>query len=147
METVNGTLPPSSPKTADLASSAQGSPARTLEGFLAHYDRLCRADQARYPKLRQIEYAMTEQGLTLRCRHMIQYNLLSDPSKLRILEDVAQEYFGRPVQVELVPPQNGAQNSDSPSTSAFAPDKHPLVAEFVEQFKAKVVSVEPRQTH
>ena len=143
METANGTPPPSSPKTADLASSA-----KTLENFLTHYDRLCSADQARYPKLRQIEYAMTEQGLTLRCRHMIQYNLLSDPNKLRILEDVAREFFGRPVQVELVPPQNGGQSSGSSSTtSALAPDKHPLVAEFVEQFKAKVVSMEPRQTH
>ncbi|WP_028572614.1 DNA polymerase III subunit gamma/tau [Desulfonatronum lacustre] len=142
METANGTPPPSSPKTADLTSSA-----KTLENFLAHYDRLCSADQARYPKLRQIEYAMTEQGLTLRCRHMIQYNLLSDPNKLRILEDVAREYFGRPLQLELVPPQNGGQRQGSPSTTAFAPDKHPLVAEFVEQFKAKVVSVEPRQTH
>ncbi|SMP41867.1 DNA polymerase III, tau subunit [Desulfonatronum zhilinae] len=142
METANGTPPPFSPKTADLTSSA-----KTLENFLAHYDRLCSADQARYPKLRQIEYAMTEQGLTLRCRHMIQYNLLSDPNKLRILEDVAREYFGRPLQLELVPPQNGGQRQGSPPTTAFAPDKHPLVAEFVEQFKAKVVSVEPRQTH
>ncbi len=142
METANGTSPPSSPKTANLAF-----PAKTLENFLAHYDRLCSADQARYPKLRHIEYAMTEQGLTLRCRHMIQYNLLSDPNKLRILEDVAREYFGRPVQVELVPPKNGGQSSDPSSTTTFAPDKHPLVAEFVEQFKAKVVSVEPRQTH
>ncbi len=143
-----GSPPLSSAKTANLTSSSSTvSPAKTLEGFLAHYDRLCSADQARYPKLRQIEYAMTEQGLTLRCRHMIQYNLLSDTNKLRILEDVAQKYFGRPVQVELVPPQNGAQNSDSPSTATFAPEKHPLVTEFVEQFKAKVVSVEPRQTH
>ncbi|WP_031387980.1 DNA polymerase III subunit gamma/tau [Desulfonatronum thiodismutans] len=148
METMNGTLSPSSPKTADLASSASlGSPVRTLEGFLAHYDRLCRTDQARYPKLRQIEYAMTEQALTLHCRHSIQYDMLSDPNKLRILEDVAQEYFGRPIQVELVPPQNGGQSQGSSSTPAPAPDKHPLVAEFVEQFKAKVFSVEPRQTH
>ncbi len=134
-------LAPSSAASASLPSSA-----KTLERFLAHYDRLCGADPVHYPKLRQIECAMTEQGLTLRCRHMIQYNLLSDTNKLRILEDAAREYFGRPVQVELVPPQNGGQSQDPPSSTALAPDKHPLVAEFVEQFKARVVSVEPRQT-
>jgi DNA polymerase III subunit gamma/tau len=148
-ETADGSLPPSSPKTSDLGSSApHESPSKTLQGFLAHYDRLSRADQTSYPKLRHIEYAMTEQGLSLRCRHMIQYNLLSDPNKIQILEDVAREFFGHPVQVELVPPQNGGQSSTpSSTTTAISPDKHPLVTEFVEQFKARVVSVEPRQTH
>ncbi|PTN37690.1 DNA polymerase III subunit gamma/tau [Desulfonatronum sp. SC1] len=132
----------SSARTADSAF-----PVKTLEGFLNHYDRLCRADKARYPKLRQIECAMTDQGLVLHCRHQVQYDLLSDPHKLRVLEDAAEDYFERPMRMELVPPRNGGQIPGPSSGAAITPDKHPLVAEFVEQFKAKVVSVEPRQPH
>ncbi len=128
--------------TASLRASS-----KTEDGFLAHYDGLSRADQARYPKLRQIECAMTEQGLTLGCRHTIQYNLLSDPINLRAVRDAAREFFGRPVQVEIVPPQNVDQSRDTSSNAVLAPDEHPLVVKFVEQFEAKVISVEQRQSH
>ncbi|WP_045218944.1 DNA polymerase III subunit gamma/tau [Desulfonatronum thioautotrophicum] len=116
---------------------------KSWEGFLEHYDRLCRSDQACFPGLRQIDCSMTEQGLTLRCRHMVQFNGLSDPHKRRALENLVSEYFGRALQVDLLAPHKG-QAARAATTTASSLDKHPLVSDFVDHFKAKVVSVEPR---
>ena len=125
---------------------SEGRPASTKswEGFLEHYDRLCRNDQACLPGLRQVECARSEEGLTLRCRHMVLYNGLSDPNKRRTLEDLVREYFGQPLQVRLLAPEGVGPST--PNAKSATPAQHPLVSEFVEQFKAKVVSVEPRQT-
>ncbi|TVR00743.1 MAG: DNA polymerase III subunit gamma/tau [Desulfovibrionales bacterium] len=131
---------PSLAKMPELSVSS-----KTWDGFLEHYDRLCRNDQACFPGLRQIECSMTEQGLILRCRHMVQFNGLSDPSKRRALENLVSEYFGRALQVDLLAPHI-SQASRAAATVTTSLDNHPLVADFVEHFKAKVVSMEPRST-
>ncbi|SDB26818.1 DNA polymerase-3 subunit gamma/tau [Desulfonatronum thiosulfatophilum] len=124
---------------ADVSSSA-----KTWEGFLEHYDRLCRSNQACLPGLRQVKCSQSQNRLTLRCAHRVLYDGLSDPAKWRILENLVHEYYGAPIKLELVPPD--APQATKQARESISPEAHPLVNEFVEQLKAKVVSVEPR-TH
>jgi DNA polymerase III subunit gamma/tau len=111
----------------------------TWDDFLTHYDQLCRQDQACLPGLRQVRCDRDEQGLALYCQSQVQYNGLHEPHKWRVLEKLVLDFFGPGTSVRLIPP-NQAPVVSASTTAQEAPERHPLVSEFVQHFKAKVVS-------
>jgi DNA polymerase III subunit gamma/tau len=131
---------PPAPATPSGLLACENHKNKSWEGFLEYYDQLCRNNQACLPGLRQVECVGEKHGLTLRCRHQVQYNALNEPQKWKKLENLVQEYFGMPIPIRLIPP---AETTAAPSKEEASPDKHPLVQEFVEHFNAKVIFMEP----
>lgn len=131
-----------SPGTTAYEPKASGKP-RTWEGFLDHYETLCRKDEACLPGLRQVGCSMQGDELVLRCSTRFQYEGLHAPSKWRALEQLLRDYFGTTKQISLLGPQ--VQEKSAAGRGNGALPEHPIVREFVEQFQAKVVSMEPRE--
>lgn len=117
---------------------------RTWEGFLDHYESLCRKDEACLPGLRQVGCSMQGDELILRCSTRFQYEGLHAPSKWRALEQLLRDYFGTTKQISLLGPQ--VQEKPAAERGNGALPEHPIVREFVEQFQAKVVSTVPRES-
>lgn len=116
---------------------------RTWEGFLKHYDKLCKKDEVCLPGLRQVVGDLRGDELILRCSTLFQYNGLQVPQKWRALERLLREYFGPDLRISFPPPEGAAEDPGSQPNGSHL--KHPLVRELVEQFQAKVVSLEPRE--
>jgi len=113
----------------------------TWTGFLDFYDAQCKEEKACLPGLRQVEGDLHEGKLILRCQTRFQCDGLRTPRKFRVLEQLARAYFGPGMQVVLHGPAKNGETTQETARNEHL--DHPLVREFIDQFQARVISLEP----
>lgn len=105
------------------------------------YEAQCKAQKVCLPGLRQVRGQLHADTLTLSCPTRFQSEGLRNPAKFRVLEQLAEKFFGPGIRVAIQGPEGDAEKGASAPHDAHL--KHPVIRELVEQFQARMISMTP----
>ncbi|MGM0644977.1 MAG: DNA polymerase III subunit gamma/tau [Thermodesulfobacteriota bacterium] len=132
---------PEATQTApEVAEPPQG--AKTWQGFVQFCQQAAQKGEARLPALQQVRGDIDGDTIRIHCQGRVQAERFTETEKKNGVQNLAQRYFERPMQLEVHQPSGAAMLDRNALKQEVL--KHPAIQEVLETFQAQLVEVHPK---